>query len=398
MVVRKTMLMFACRGAVSRCLLLALLPPSQLADAAITSSASHQSHLLFVQYSLYRLQNTISPRAMVPPLTLQRFRPPIPVQRPWLNRRRSFPLNAAPPWPTWGGQNTALAVGNDHLLCRYLPLLAKATYEWNTNVQGAALRFVQDSDDVVENDPQNALTMSDLQIVYQELLEAIERYKCRGNGAENLVSQHFLAMLNDYLDRGERRRYLLLFVALAAISAQTQSYQLGVVLGTFFLDTVHDLLDRGDINTVALWACGIYRAVMPEEDLDVCFREIGRHAPELVRILERHGTRLAASVTRALQEVGFDDDRFGGALDIGSRGRRRRDEWDEDLFAPTLRPRRRFDGRDRLTLEPAERILRPRSAPGEKRRIVRQTERLLEAADDMQLEADKLRRVVLDRN
>ncbi|KAK4544560.1 hypothetical protein LTR36_004132 [Oleoguttula mirabilis] len=310
----------------------------------------------------------------------------------------------------WAGQSTALANNNEHLLCQYLPKLAQACYQWNMDVEAAAMQFVQVNGDVAENGGLEELTTNDLALVYRELLSAIVRFRYQGyqaRGAEEAVSCHLMRHLanrlsldEDYAGRlgdDSHDQTLLLFLALASISAQTDSRHIGRMLCKFFCENACDILTDEGLNATALWARAIFEAEMPHWDKFACFREIARRCPELVDVLEARATRPGSLIARALRKAEEDDDRFD-SLDSRRGGRSRRWELDDDLFDSGFRPRRDMGrrDRDRLMLEPGNQIGRPRSAPGEKRRIVRQAERLIDAAEDMQVEADKLRRVVLD--
>ncbi|KAK5116550.1 hypothetical protein LTR85_009175 [Meristemomyces frigidus] len=347
-----------------------------------------------------------------------------------LNRRKSFAsFPTAATLQAWPIQNPPLANSTEHLLYRYLPGLAEACYEWDVNPEAAAQQLICESDDVAENGGLDELTMDDLTFVYGEVLSAIRRCRHHGCGDTAAVSCHLLSLLTNTLDEDDRHvarlrngghnQTLLLFLALSSISAQTQSRPMGVVLSKFFHENADDILREERINTVALWARGIHGAEMPYDDKFACLRKIVRRCPELLVSLEARETRAARVMAKVLRQVGEDIGPYG-TLDggRGSRGRmlerdggldswndrrggrsRRRVFDDDDVFDSAFGSRGSRGVRDRPMIESgpyAHQIGRPRSAPGEKRRVVRQAERLLDAAEDMQVEVDKFRRVMLD--
>lgn len=347
---------------------------------------------------------------------------PITSRGSWLSRRNSFANLSIPMSQALAIQNAALTSSSEYLLRKYLPGLQQVCDECDLDPEGAAHHLIGENNDVFQNGGPPELTIADLALVYRKVFEIILRCRSNALGGTEAVSCKILCLMTDYLRRDEQCTVLVngqayslslkLFLALSAISAQMESRHLGLVLSKYFLENANELLSDGSMNQSALWALGIYRSEMPDDDKFVCLRKILRRRPGLVNAIEAqpNGTRrrMMAKISRRVLSEDDSSDSLTGRR--GGRGRRR--EWDDDLF-DSVGGRRGDRGRSRWWEEDlndsgsrlsrdltrrhwSDRQLRPQSAPGEKRRIVRQTERLLDAADDMQVEADKLRRAVLD--
>ncbi|KAK5138461.1 hypothetical protein LTR08_000047 [Meristemomyces frigidus] len=305
------------------------------------------------------------------------------------------------------GHNGVFAGLDNQLLQRYLPGIA--SYQWSADPWMAAQEAARDSDDVIENEGPSELTVDYLASVYRHVLDTISQYEPQGYGAEEKVSRRLLSCLQHTFDNealqlsnlnGDKyANSRLNFLALSAISRESQSRDIGMVLSSFFRANYESVVEECQHSVaqlaVAEWAYGIYCADMPSRDKRVCLREIIRHAPQVVHWMHRSRSRVWVALGDKLQRMEDEADRSG----LRSRSRRRRslsDEEEDDLQV-TSRRYSGFGGRDRRARSFGGRHARPRSAPGENRRIAHQASRLANKAEDLQAEAEELRELVLSR-
>lgn len=327
-----------------------------------------------------------------------------------LIRRESFPTL---PYTYNAGslvaQNNALAGYNyNNLLRAYLPGLPSFDF----TARHAIARLLAENEDLRDTFPAtDYLTSDHLEQAFDWLFHLLQTNHRRGHH-EAHISHQITQLLEAQLDEDERdlarrrrssddpehARALRLFLALAAISRQTRSHHLGRVLSDFFERRGAVVLERDSPETLWWWACGVYRAFIAEDARTALLEAVVLRRPEVLEVSRSVGrsswsaAALAEVLRRLWDDAGFVRRRSRSRS--RSRRPRRRREYEEDCWRLDDRPRWAWRSPSPLPLAHRDRdeiILRPRSAPGDRRRIERQADKVITMAEEMRREAGRLR-------
>lgn len=334
------------------------------------------------------------------PIDESRIMAPLPVTAltlrttPFLPRQRSLPVlpYVHQNWPVAGHFHH-----NGQLLHRFLPVLAQSVYRYSMSPDVAAQQLAHSSTQVVENGGIPGLSITHLGDSYGMILQYIQRF---GNDYD--VSAAIRSLLEDTFYEDERlinhgRQYnhmtdLLYFRALAEISRQTDSLHIGHILSSHFLAIADAVFAQDDEMHLCLWAHAIHSATMQTSERMECNKVLFDYGPAISDSVRRYGGPHFAALERDLL-------RIAGSFGISSlepRGRDYRSTRRRRYLSPSISPYRHLDryGRTRRALSRS--LNRSSSLPGD-RDIVRQADRVIDAAEEMRDEAEELRQLAIRR-
>ncbi|TKA24833.1 hypothetical protein B0A50_06562 [Salinomyces thailandicus] len=326
-----------------------------------------------------------------------RYHPPsLPAPRPSLSRTQSIsslPLTHSP-LDTRARALTGYNNNNHPFFQHYLPGLAGRNLDTNSEIW----HFIRQNEDIMENGGSDILCASDLFPVFTYLLQTLQSYGQRGY--EDYISDQMIRLLERRFAeddaefvrlRSRDHPYTLrLFLALSAISQQTQSLQLGMALCSFFGRAVEYIAEQDSAEALAHWAWAVYRAYMPDNEQIACLAELLHRRPRLVEDMLGLRQRNAAEIVGVLRNLQREfnplDDRrrrFGGR------------DYNDDSYLSDIGRRCGLRSRSPLRIGSGNTVgfPRSRSAPGDRRAIERQADRVIDMADDMRTEAERLKRL-----
>ena len=310
-----------------------------------------------------------------------------------LSRQRSLPLlpNFHQNWPIGVHINH-----NGHILHRFMPVLAEAAYRLNARPDVVGQQFAYNSDEVEEKGGMPSLSTRDLEEAYAIILHIVQA--SHSDHDVSVTIRNFLQTSfeedwrrTSYGHQHSRDQTLRCFRALAEISRQTNSFRMGYILCDFFLSNGAALMEYEDSERILLWGYAIHRARMLPDERRLCQEAIAEYAPDILDSFSRYGSPHAPYLRRELA-------RFANDFGIGGTYTRGR-HWDRAsrrrFFSPSRSPNRLSRHVRRLNASPRD-LVRPHSAPGN-RQIERQADRVIEAAEEMQEEAQILRDLAIRR-
>lgn len=235
------------------------------------------------------------------------------------------------------------------------------------------------------------LSSRDLEEAYAEVLQVIQTAH-----SECDISATIYSFLETSFEVDERHichgrhvnhdRNLLSFRAIAEMSRQTNSLRMGHILYCFFLSAGAALMENDEADRIFIWTYAIHQARMRSDEKRSCLEFIVEYVPDIIDSLGRYGSLHAPYLERELARVANDF----GTRDTFSRGRDYRHLSRRRLLSPSRSPNQRLGRRTRRQHALPGDLIRPHSALGD-RHIVRQADRVIDAAEEMREEAEILR-------